>query len=145
MRALKMGYAGVQMGTRFIATEECHAHADYKQAILAADAEDIVLTDKLSGVPCSVIRTPFIEKTGTRAGPIARRLLRHRRTKHWMRSLYNLQSIWRLRRANLRGSSYLDCFQAGKSVDGIHAIEPAARIVERFATAAEQAGLIRAG
>ena len=36
VRALEMGYAGVQMGTRFIATTECTAHADYKRAIVAA-------------------------------------------------------------------------------------------------------------
>ena len=36
VRALRMGYAGVQMGTRFIATTECTAHADYKRAILEA-------------------------------------------------------------------------------------------------------------
>ncbi|HWO87733.1 MAG TPA: nitronate monooxygenase, partial [Gemmatimonadales bacterium] len=32
--ALRMGYAGVQMGTRFIATEECTASAEYKEAIV---------------------------------------------------------------------------------------------------------------
>ena len=36
VRALQMGYAGVQMGTRFIATAECTAPAEYKQAILDA-------------------------------------------------------------------------------------------------------------
>src|SRR5512145_696850 len=42
--ALKLGYAGAQLGTRFIATTECGAHDDYKQAIVAAGADDIVLT-----------------------------------------------------------------------------------------------------
>ena len=48
VEALDLGYDGVQLGTRFIATTECHAHDDYKQAILKAVAEDIVLTDKIS-------------------------------------------------------------------------------------------------
>ncbi|HLT37899.1 MAG TPA: nitronate monooxygenase, partial [Enhygromyxa sp.] len=38
VEALELGYAAVQLGTRFIATRECSAHADYKQAILAARA-----------------------------------------------------------------------------------------------------------
>ncbi|HEX2225362.1 MAG TPA: nitronate monooxygenase [Thermoanaerobaculia bacterium] len=37
VRALRLGYDGVQMGTRFIATTECTAPAEYKQAILDAD------------------------------------------------------------------------------------------------------------
>src|SRR6185312_11074064 len=40
-RMIELGYAGVQMGTRFIATVECKAHPDYKQAIINAAPEDI--------------------------------------------------------------------------------------------------------
>jgi nitronate monooxygenase len=121
-QALEMGYAGVQLGTRFIATHECNAHADYKNAIIKAMAEDIVLTDKISGVPVSVIKTNYIEKLGTRANFIARFLLKHRRTKHWMRMYYTLQSLWKLKKASVEGGSYKDYWQAGKSVDGCHAV-----------------------
>ncbi|HET8763094.1 MAG TPA: nitronate monooxygenase, partial [Gemmatimonadales bacterium] len=62
---MQLGYAGVQMGTRFIATVECRASDAYKQAILRADAEDIVLTERITGVPVAVIRTSFIERIGT--------------------------------------------------------------------------------
>jgi len=133
--AIAMGYAGAQLGTRFIATTECAAHADYKQAIVAAGEQDIVLSEKISGVPVSVIKTPYIESVGTRAGPVARWMLRGRRTKHWMRTLYSLQSIWKLKRASLRGMEYKDIFQAGKSVAGIHAIQSAADIVAKYARA----------
>src|SRR5204862_7289678 len=68
-RALELGYDGVQMGTRFIATAECRAHDDYKRAILAAEAKDIVLTERVTGVPLSVIKTPYVERVGTKAGP----------------------------------------------------------------------------
>jgi nitronate monooxygenase len=136
VQALRMGYAGVQMGTRFIATTECEAHADYKQAILKAHAADIVLTDKISGVPVAVIRTPYIDKIGTKAGPIARQLLKHPRTKHWMRSLYSLQSLWKLKQSLHRGAGYHEYFQAGKSVDGCDRIEPAGDVVLRFAKTA---------
>jgi len=134
--ALRAGFAGVQMGTRFIATPECRAHDDYKAAIVAARAEEIVLTERLSGVPCSVIRTPYIERVGTTAGPLARRLLRGRRTKHLMRSLYALRSLRTLKKASLEGPSYRDIWQAGQSVDEVDAIEPAGEIVRRCAAAA---------
>jgi nitronate monooxygenase len=138
--ALRMGYAGAQLGTRFIATDECGAHADYKQAIVAATADDIVLTERVTGVPLAVIRTPYVEHIGTKAGPIARWLLRGRKTKHWMRTLYALRSAWQLKRASLAGGARertsKDYWQAGKSVAGIHAVEPAGAIVRRFASAA---------
>ncbi|MEK7691202.1 MAG: nitronate monooxygenase, partial [Bdellovibrionota bacterium] len=104
--ALKMGYAGVQMGTRFIATEECRVHPDYKAAILKAHERDIVLTDRISGVPVAVIRTPYIERVGTRAGLVASWMLRHPKLKHWMRAYYSLQSIWQLKKSSQRGSGY---------------------------------------
>ena len=132
---LALGYAGAQLGTRFIATDECSAHADYKQAILQAQPADIVLTEKLSGVPVSIINTPYIERTGTRAGTLARWLLRRPRTKHFMRTLYSLQSIWKLKRAAQQGINYRDIYQAGKSVAGISSIRPAADIVAEFAAA----------
>jgi nitronate monooxygenase len=133
--ALSSGYAGVQAGTRFIATRECSAHPDYKQAVLRATEDEIVLTERLSGVPCSVIRTPFVERTGTRVGPLARRLLRHPRTKHLMRTYYALRSMRSLKHASLRGLAYRDFFQAGKSVSGVHAVESVDSIVRRFAAA----------
>ncbi len=137
--ALGLGYAGAQLGTRFIATTECRAHDDYKHAILEAGEDDIVLTDKLSGVPCSVIKTPYVERVGTEAGPIARWLLRGRKTKHWMRTFYALRSLRQLKHASLRGISYRDFWQAGKSVHGIDAVESASVIVRRFADAWREA------
>lgn len=135
--ALGQGYAAVQIGTRFIATEECTAHDDYKRAIVKARESDIVLTEKISGVPVAVINTPYVERIGTRAGPIARRLLRHPKAKHTMRMFYSLRSLWTLGRASKKGLNYKDFFQAGKSVAGIDGIESAGDVVRRFAQAAE--------
>ena len=134
--ALRLGYAGVQMGTRFIATPECRASAAYKQAIVEADADDIVLSERITGVPVAVINTPYIRRMGLRAGPLARWMLRGRRTKHWMRTLYALKSIWQLKRSSLDETGARDYWQAGKSVEGIHEIEPAGEIVRRFRDAA---------
>jgi nitronate monooxygenase len=134
--ALRLGYAGAQLGTRFIATTECRASAAYKDAILRAREEDIVLSERITGVPVAVIRTPFIERTGLAAGPVARWMLRHRRTKHWMRMVYALRSLWQLKRASLDERGVRDYWQAGKSVAGIHEILPAGEIVRRLAAAA---------
>lgn len=140
VEALKMGYAAVQMGTRFIATTECKVHDDYKAGIIAAEPEDIVLTERISGVNVAVIANEYVKRTGTRAGPIARRMLKHPRFKHWIRSWYSLRSVWQLgRSANKAG--YDAYWQAGKSVGGIEKVEPAGDIVARFAAAAEAAGI----
>lgn len=135
---LALGFAGAQLGTRFIATEECKAHEDYKRAIVRAEERDIVLTEKISGVPVAVIETPYVKKVGTKASFLMRRLLRHPKGKHYARMYYSLKSIWQLKRASLEGMTYKDYFQAGKSVSGIHEVEPAADIVRAFAEALEE-------
>lgn len=134
-RMMDLGYAGVQMGTRFIATAECRAHADYKQAIVAATPDDIVLTERLTGLPVAVINNDYIRRLGTRAGPIARFMLRHRKMKYWMRSLYALRSTYRLKQTSLSSAGANDYWQAGKSVIGIHSVESAAEVVREFAAA----------
>jgi nitronate monooxygenase len=136
-RVLAMGYAGAQLGTRFIATPECRAAGPYKQAILEAGPDDIVLSERITGVPVSLIRTPYIERIGLKAGAVARWMLRHRRTKHLMRTIYALRSLWQLKRSSLDTSGEKDYWQAGRSVAGITSIEPAGQIVRRFAAAAD--------
>ena len=139
-QALATGYAGVQMGTRFIATPECQVHDTYRAAIVNAKEEDIILTERLSGVPVSVIKTPLIERLGADVGPLSRRLLRGRKTRHWMRTFYALRSIQSLKRSSLRGLDYNDVFQAGRSVQSVDEVLPAGEIVRRFAQAVEEAG-----
>lgn len=135
LKVLAMGYEGVQLGTRFIATHECNAHQDYKDAIVKATAEDIVLSEKISGVPVAVINTPYVQRVGTKANWLARWLLRHPRFKHWMRAIYSVMAVWQLKRASKEGSGYKDYWQAGKSVDGVLEVESASAIVDRFGKA----------
>ena len=97
--ALDIGFAGVQVGTRFIASRECAAHDDYKQAIVRAEPSDIVLTERISGVPVAVIKTRYIEKVGTTASPLMRRALKHPKLKHYARAYYSVKSIFELRSA----------------------------------------------
>lgn len=138
-KALAMGYDGVQMGTRFIATPECRAASAYKDAIVQAEADDVVWSERITGVPVAVLDTPYVRAVGTRAGPIARRLLRWPITKRWMRAWYQLRSMRTLGRAALDTSGRTEYWQAGRSVEGIDRIEPAGDIVRRFANAAEAA------
>jgi len=136
--ALRMGYDGVQMGTRFIATPECRASEPYKEAILQAGEEDILWTERITGIPVAVIATPYTRAMGERVGPLARRLFRHPRTKHWMRSWYGLRSLWTLKRSSLDEGGAKEYWQAGRSVARIHGIEPAGDIVRRFEEAGEE-------
>jgi nitronate monooxygenase len=137
--ALRMGYAGVQMGTRFIATEECAASDPYKRAVVEADEEDIVLTERLTGVPVAVIGTPYVRALGTKAGPLAKRLLRGPRTKHWMRAFYTLRSAYQLKRTALDTGGRKEYWQAGRSVGSIHEVMPAGDVVRGFADALAEA------
>jgi nitronate monooxygenase len=137
---LEMGYAAVQLGTRFIASVECSASDAYKQAIVAATESDIVLTERLTGLGVSVINNDYIRRLGTRAGPLARWMLKGHKTKHWMRTWYGLTSLRRLKASNKMTSNQGEYWQAGKSVAGIHDIRPAGEIVREFATAALRIG-----
>ena len=134
-RMLDLGYDGVQMGTRFIATAECNAHPDYKAAIVRAEPKDIVLTERLTGVPVSVINNEYIQRLGTRSGPLARWMLRHRRTKYWMRSIYAVTSLRRLKKSSMTSAGAQEYWQAGKSVAGIDSVQPVAELIKEFAAA----------
>ncbi len=125
---LGMGYDGVQVGTRLIATHECTADARYKQAIVQAGEEDIALTERLTGVPVAVLRTPYVDKLGTTVGPMARAMFRGRRTKHWIRTFYALRSLRKLKKSSEHGGE-ADYWQAGRSVATITAITSVADVV----------------
>jgi nitronate monooxygenase len=143
VRVLGLGYAGAQLGTRFIATPECQASEAYKRAIVDAGPADVVLTERITGIPVAVLDTPHVRRLGTKAGPLARWMLRHRRTRHAMRTLYALRSLRELKRSLGRDAPDRDYWQAGRSVGGIRSIEPAGRIVRRFAEAWQAANARR--
>ena len=60
-RFLEMGASGVQMGTRFVATEECDADIRFKQAYVSAKEEDIAIIKSPVGMPGRAIKNRFIE------------------------------------------------------------------------------------
>nr|WP_036221967.1 nitronate monooxygenase [Mesoaciditoga lauensis] len=57
--SLMMGAEGVQIGTRFIATDECEVHQNYKEKILKASTRDAVITGRITGHPVRVLRNPL--------------------------------------------------------------------------------------
>lgn len=58
---LKLGAAGVQMGTRFVGTVECDASDAYKQSYVKATKEDVVLIKSPVGLPARVLKNDFVE------------------------------------------------------------------------------------
>ncbi|MDR3587360.1 MAG: nitronate monooxygenase [Desulfosporosinus sp.] len=58
-KALKLGADGVQMGTRFALSEECSAALAWKEELLKATEEDIVIIHSPVGMPARGIRNPF--------------------------------------------------------------------------------------
>lgn len=60
--AMALGADGIQVGSRFIATEECDASEAYKQAFVQAKAEDLVIIDSPVGMPARVLRNSFVER-----------------------------------------------------------------------------------
>ena len=133
--AMQMGYAACQLGTRFIATKECSSSVPYKEAIINADEDDIVLSEKVTGVPVSIINTALIQAQGVKPGKFASWLLRHPKGKHWMRMFYTIRSAFQLRKSSMDETGQQEFWQAGKSVSGIHKIEAAGEIVKRFKNA----------
>ena len=130
--ALNIGYSACQLGTRFIASNECQASEVYKKAIIKAGESDIVLSERITGVPVAVINTDYIKKSGLKSGWLARWMLSGNRSKHWMRTIYALKSIWQLKKSSLDESGERDYWQAGKSVAGIESIQPCEQIMNNL-------------
>ncbi len=61
-KALAYGADAVQLGTRFVTTEECDVHPSFKQAYLDAREEDLVVIKSPVGMPGRAIRTRFIDR-----------------------------------------------------------------------------------
>ena len=70
-KCLDAGARGVQIATRFIATEECDASEGFKDVILSAKEEDVTILKSPVGMPGRGLKTPLIQKVkdGLRFGP----------------------------------------------------------------------------
>ncbi|MCK9578170.1 nitronate monooxygenase [bacterium] len=59
---LRAGAKGVQMATRFVATDECDADKEFKKAYISAKEEDVVIIKSPVGLPGRAIKNTFVEK-----------------------------------------------------------------------------------
>lgn len=60
-----LGAEGVQIGTRFLASEECIIHPVYKQLVVDAKDTDSIVTGRFTGHPCRNVKTKFAKKLQT--------------------------------------------------------------------------------
>ena len=60
--AFMLGAEAVQMGTRFVATEECNVHENYKQFLLKARDIDTRVTGRTTGHPVRTLRNPMTKE-----------------------------------------------------------------------------------
>ena len=131
LAALALGADGVQIGTRFIASAEAAGGEEYKQAILKAAPEDIVLTRRISGTPASVINTPYIQKMGLDLNPIEKFLRSHPLTTKYAKLARVFFGTKALEQATEK-TTWKTVWTAGQGVGMIDDIKPAADIVHQL-------------
>ena len=124
--ALALGAAGVQMGTRFICTEECIAHPVYKQRIVKAHDRATMVTGHSLGHPVRALKNPMVhrfqelEKKGASEEEIIE------------------FGTGALRRAVLEGDWENGSFMAGQSAGLVRDIVPVKVLLERMVAEAEE-------
>ncbi len=128
---LELGSDGVSMGSIFIATTEAPVSDDYKKACVTYGAKDIVLTTKLSGTPCTVINTPYVQKVGTSQNWFERILNKNKRLKKWFKALTFMRGMKSLRNAAF-SSTYKTVWCAGPSIEYVNEIKPIKDVVEEL-------------
>ncbi|MCQ2459815.1 MAG: enoyl-[acyl-carrier-protein] reductase FabK [Ruminococcus sp.] len=57
-----LGAEGVQIGTRFLASEECQIHPTFKELVIGAKDTDSIVTGRYTGHPCRNVKTKFAKK-----------------------------------------------------------------------------------
>ncbi len=124
--ALALGAVGVQMGTRFICTEECIAHPVYKEQIVKAHDRATMVTGQSLGHPVRALKNPMthrfqeLEKKGASEEEII------------------AFGTGALRKAVLEGDWENGSFMAGQSCGLIHDIVPVKVLIERIVAEAEE-------
>lgn len=135
---LQLGADGLSMGSIFIASTEAGVSQEYKQAVVDYSSKDIVMTTKLSGTPCSVINTPYVQKTGTSQNWLEKILNKNKRLKKWVKALVFFRGMKSLQKAAF-SSTYKTVWCAGPSIEYVHAILPISEIVANLKKEYEQA------
>lgn len=128
---MDIGADGFSMGSIFIASKEAGVTEDYKQACVDYGKNDIVMTTKLSGTPCTVIKTPYVEKIGTDQNWLERLLNKNKRLKKWFKALTFMKGMKSLRKAAF-GATYKTLWCAGPSIEHVKSIRPIKEIIEEL-------------
>jgi len=123
-----LGAAGVSIGTRFIASIEAGVNQPYKDAIVNSHMDDIVMTTKLSGTPCTIINTPQAQKMGYTQNWFERMMSNSPRTKKWFKMFIQLNGMKKLEQSVLP-NNYQTLWCAGKSVELIDSIASCGDII----------------
>ncbi|MFZ5554942.1 MAG: NAD(P)H-dependent flavin oxidoreductase [Bacteroidota bacterium] len=128
---LALGAAGVSVGTRFIASTEAQVSEEYKNAIVQSEMDDIVLTEKLSGTPCTIINTPYAKKIGYKQNWFERWMSRNKRTKKYFKMLIQVKGMKKLEKA-VKPGNYNNLWCAGKSVELVNEISDCKTIISNL-------------
>jgi nitronate monooxygenase len=128
---MSLGAAGLSIGSIFIATHEAPVSQEYKQAIVDYGANDIVMTTKLSGTPCTVIKTPYVEKIGTEQNWLERFLNKNKRMKKWAKAITFIRGMKKLRNAAF-SATYKTLWCAGPSIENVKSIRSIKEIIDEL-------------
>lgn len=118
--ALCLGADGIQMGTRFVATVECQAHHQYKQALVQSSGEDTIVMERSFGRVTRVLKSPFVEQI----------LIQEGRTPGSVEDLLPMISGRMNALAALAGRVDEGWVNCGQSVGLIHDLPSAAEVVQ---------------
>ncbi len=138
---LMMGAAGIQMGTRFVMSEECLAHPRFKETFAKAKAKDAVATPQFDGrLPVIPVRALKNDGT-TEFGKLQLELL-HKLDSGAMNreeAQYEVERFWvgALKKAAIDGEIAKGSLMAGQSVGLVDKIMPIKQIMEEMVNHAE--------
>ncbi|MFT5480590.1 MAG: nitronate monooxygenase [Bacteroidia bacterium] len=130
-KVLALGADGVSVGSIFIATDEAPVNDEYKQAIVDYKAEDVVMTTKLSGSPCTVINTPYVQEIGTKQNAVERFLNKHKKFKKWMKAFTFIRGMKNLQKAAF-SATYKTLWCAGPTIEYVTKIKPVSAVVQQL-------------
>lgn len=128
---IEAGADGFSIGSVFIASDEAGVSQEYKQACVDYGAQDIVMTSKLSGTPCTVINTPYVQEIGTEQSGLERFLNRNRRLKKWAKAMIFYRGMKSLEKAAF-SATYKTVWCAGPSIEHVKTIRPVKEIIENL-------------
>ncbi|PIK13930.1 MAG: 2-nitropropane dioxygenase [Halobacteriovorax sp. JY17] len=128
---LALGAEGASIGSPFIASNESGVTEDYKKAAVKFGAKDIVLTSRVSGTPCTVINTPYVQKIGTEQNFVESYLNKNKKLKKYAKMLTYYKGMKAIEKAAF-SATYKTVWCAGPSIEFSNKIEPVKEIVDRL-------------